>query len=268
MSSAHSEVDGRGPEGASFGGKLDLTGAVALVTGAGRGIGRGIALALAGAGADVAVNDFADEEACAAVAAEVEALGRRALVVMADVSDEEQVNGMVERVEKELGPLSVVVNNAGITRDNVTMMMDPADFDAVIATHLRGTFLVSKAGARRMFRRRRGCIINLSSVVGRRGNAGQANYAAAKAGVIGLTKSLAKELGARGVRVNAIAPGYIDTPMTQALPEEARQLIVDNTPLRVIGTTDDVAAAVVFLASPAARFITGVTLPVDGGLGI
>ncbi len=268
MSSAHSEVDGRGAEGASFGGKLDLTGAVALVTGAGRGIGRGIALALAGAGADVAVNDFADEEACAAVAAEVEALGRRALVVMADVSDEEQVNGMVERVEKELGPLSVVVNNAGITRDNVTMMMDPADFDAVIATHLRGTFLVSKAGARRMFRRRRGCIINLSSVVGRRGNAGQANYAAAKAGVIGLTKSLAKELGARGVRVNAIAPGYIDTPMTQALPEEARQLIVDNTPLRVIGTTDDVAAAVVFLASPAARFITGVTLPVDGGLGI
>ncbi len=268
MSSAHSEVDGRGAEGASFGGKLDLTGAVARVTGAGRGIGRGIALALAGAGADVAVNDFADEEACAAVAAEVEALGRRALVVMADVSDEEQVNGMVERVEKELGPLSVVVNNAGITRDNVTMMMDPADFDAVIATHLRGTFLVSKAGARRMFRRRRGCIINLSSVVGRRGNAGQANYAAAKAGVIGLTKSLAKELGARGVRVNAIAPGYIDTPMTQALPEEARQLIVDNTPLRVIGTTDDVAAAVVFLASPAARFITGVTLPVDGGLGI
>ena len=268
MSSAHSEVDGRGAEGASFGGKLDLTGAVALVTGAGRGIGRGIALALAGAGADVAVNDFADEEACAAVAAEVEALGRRALVVMADVSDEEQVNGMVERVEKELGPLSVVVNNAGITRDNVTMMMDPADFDAVIATHLRGTFLVSKAGARRMFRRRRGCIINLSSVVGRRGNAGQANYAAAKAGVIGLTKSLAKELGARGVRVNAIAPGYIDTPMTQALPEEARQLIVDNTPLRVIGTTDDVAAAVVFLASPAARFIPGVTLPVDGGLGI
>jgi 3-oxoacyl-[acyl-carrier protein] reductase len=148
------------------------------------------------------------------------------------------------------------------------MMMDPADFDAVIATHLRGTFLVSKAAARRMFRRRSGCIINLSSVVGRRGNAGQANYAAAKAGIIGLTKSLAKELGARGVRVNAVAPGYIDTPMTQALPEETRQLIVDATPLKGIGTTDDVAMAVVYLASPAARFVTGVTLPVDGGLGI
>jgi 3-oxoacyl-[acyl-carrier protein] reductase len=247
---------------------LDLSGATALVTGAGRGIGRGIALALASAGADVAINDFADEAACAAVVAEVEALGRKGLVVMGDVSDEEQVNAMVERVETELGALTVVVNNAGITRDNVVMMMDPADFDSVIATHLRGTFLVSKAAARRMFRRRTGCIINVSSVVGRRGNAGQANYAAAKAGIIGLTKSLAKELGARGVRVNAIAPGYIDTPMTQALPEETRQMIVDATPLKAIGTTDDVAMAVVYLASPAARFVTGVTLPVDGGLGI
>ena len=248
--------------------ELDLTGAVALVTGAGRGIGRDIALALAAAGADVAVNDFADEDACAAVVAEIEALGRKGLVVMADVGDEEQVNAVVERVEGELGPLSVVVNNAGITRDNVVMMMDAADFDAVINTPLRGTFLVSKAAARRMFRRRTGCIINLSSVVGRRGNAGQANYAAAKAGIIGLTKSLARELGGRGVRVNAIAPGYIDTPMTQALPEDARRLIVDNTPLRCIGATSDVANAVVFLASPRARFITGVTLPVDGGLGI
>jgi 3-oxoacyl-[acyl-carrier protein] reductase len=248
--------------------ELDLTGSVALVTGAGRGIGREIALALAAAGADVAVNDFAGEDACAAVVGEIEQLGRRGLVVMGDVSDEEQVNAMVERAEADLGPLGVVVNNAGITRDNVVMMMDPADFDSVIATHLRGTFLVSKAAARKMFRRRSGCIINLSSVVGRRGNAGQANYAAAKAGIIGLTKSLAKELGARGVRVNAIAPGYIDTPMTQALPEETRKLIVDATPLKSIGSTEDVANAVVFLASPRARFVTGVTLPVDGGLGI
>jgi 3-oxoacyl-[acyl-carrier protein] reductase len=248
--------------------ELDLTGSIALVTGAGRGIGRAIALSLAAAGADVAVNDFADEAACAAVVAAIEAQGRRGLVVMADVSDEEQVNAMVEHAETDLGPLSIVVNNAGITRDNVVIMMDPADFDSVIATHLRGTFLVSKAAARKMFRRRSGCIINLASVVGRRGNAGQANYAAAKAGIIGLTKSLAKELGARGVRVNAIAPGYIDTPMTQALPEETRKLIVDATPLRSIGTTDDVAYAVVFLASPQAHFITGVTVPVDGGLGI
>ena len=248
--------------------ELDLTGSVALVTGAGRGIGRQIALALASAGADVAVNDFADEAACAAVVGEIEQLGRKGLVVMGDVSDEQQVNAMVDRAEADLGPLGVVVNNAGITRDNVVMMMDPADFDSVIATHLRGTFLVSKAAARKMFRRRAGCIINLSSVVGRRGNAGQANYAAAKAGIIGLTKSLAKELGARGVRVNAIAPGYIDTPMTQALPEETRKLIVDATPLKSIGSTDDVANAVVFLASPRARFVTGVVLPVDGGLGI
>lgn len=249
--------------------ELDLGGAVALVTGAGRGIGREIALALAAAGADVAVNDVAgNEEACVAVVAEVEARGRRGLVVTADVGDEEQVNAMVERAEGELGPLGIVVNNAGITRDNVVMMMDAADFDAVIATHLRGTFLVSKAAARRMFRRRSGCIVNVSSVVGRRGNAGQANYAAAKAGIIGLTKSLAKELGGRGVRVNAVAPGYIDTPMTQALPEATRALIVENTPLRTIGLPADVADAVVFLASPRARFITGVTLPVDGGLGI
>jgi 3-oxoacyl-[acyl-carrier protein] reductase len=248
--------------------ELDLTGSVALVTGAGRGIGRAIALSLAAAGADVAVNDFAGEAACAAVVAEIEQLGRRGLVVMGDVSDEQQVDALVERAETGLGPLSVVVNNAGITRDNVVMMMDARDFDAVIATHLRGTFLVSKAAARRMFRRRSGCIINLASVVGRRGNAGQANYAAAKAGIIGLTKSLAKELGARGVRVNAIAPGYIDTPMTQALPEETRKMIVDATPLRSIGTADDVASAAVFLAAPQARFITGCVLPVDGGLGI
>jgi 3-oxoacyl-[acyl-carrier protein] reductase len=247
---------------------LDLSGTVALVTGAGRGIGRAIALSLAGAGADVAVNDFAGEDACAEVVAGIERLGRKGLVVMADVGDEEQVGEMVERAERELGPLGIVVNNAGITRDNVVMMMDAGDFDAVISTHLRGTFLVSKAAARKMFRRRNGCIINLSSVVGRRGNAGQANYAAAKAGVIGLTKSLAKELGGRGVRVNAIAPGYIDTPMTQALPEETRKLIVDATPLKSIGTTEDVAGAVLFLASDKARFITGCVLPVDGGLGI
>jgi 3-oxoacyl-[acyl-carrier protein] reductase len=248
--------------------ELDLHGAVALVTGAGRGIGREIARALAAAGADVAVNDVSGgEAACAEVVAELEALGRRGLAVIADVGEEDDVNAMIERVETELGPLSVVVNNAGITRDNVIMMMDAGDFDAVVRTHLRGSFLVSKAAARRMFRRRTGCIINLASVVGRRGNAGQANYAAAKAGIIGLTKSLAKELGARGVRVNAVAPGYIDTPMTQALPEETRQLIVEATPMKTIGAAQDVADAVVFLASPRARFITGVTLPVDGGLG-
>ena len=247
---------------------IDLTGKTALVTGAGRGIGREIALALAAAGASVAVNDFAGEDACRAVVGEIKALGSTGLVVMGDVGDEESVAALVDRVESDLGPLDIVVNNAGITRDNVVMLMSPDEFDGVVRTHLRGTFLVSKAAARKMLRRRQGSIINISSVVGRRGNAGQANYAAAKAGIIGLTKSLAKELGARTIRVNAVAPGYIDTPMTQALGDDVKQAIIDNTPLRSIGEPADVANAVVFLASPLARYITGCILPVDGGLGI
>ncbi len=246
---------------------IDLGGKIALVTGAGRGIGREIALTLAAAGAAVAVNDFAGEEACRAVVAEIEALGGAGLVVMGDVGDEQSVAATVDRVEAELGPLGIVVNNAGITRDNVVMLMSPDEFDGVVRTHLRGTFLVSKAAARKMLRRREGAIVNISSVVGRRGNAGQANYAAAKAGIIGLTKSLAKELGSRSIRVNAVAPGYIDTAMTQALPDEVKQAIVDNTPLKSIGAASDVANAVLFLASPLSRYITGCTLPVDGGLG-
>ncbi|MGD0997208.1 MAG: 3-oxoacyl-[acyl-carrier-protein] reductase [Thermoleophilia bacterium] len=246
---------------------IDLSGRIALVTGAGRGIGREIALTLAAAGAAVAVNDYAGEDVCRAVATEIAAMGTGALTVMGDVGDEQSVAEIVDRVEAELGPLSIVVNNAGITRDNVAMLMSPDEFDGVIRTHLRGTFLVSKAAARKMLRRREGSIINISSVVGRRGNAGQANYAAAKAGIIGLTKSLAKELGPRTIRVNAVAPGYIDTAMTQALAAEVRQAIVDATPLRSIGRPSDVANAVLFLASPLSRYITGCTLPVDGGLG-
>jgi len=247
---------------------IDLSGKVALVTGAGRGIGREIALGLAAAGADVAVNDVASEDACLSLVSEIEALGPRGLCVMGDVGDEDAVNLMIERVENELGRLDIVVNNAGITRDNVIMRIDAADFDAVLRTHLRGTFLVCRAASRRMLRRREGVIINISSVVARRGNAGQSNYAAAKAGIIGLTKSLAKELGSRSIRVNAIAPGYIDTPMTQALPDDARKAIVEATPLGTMGTPRDVADAVVLLASPMARYITGCVLPVDGGLGI
>ena len=247
---------------------IDLSGQIALVTGAGRGIGREIALTLAAAGAAVAVNDFADEDACRAVVAEIEALGVAGTYVMGDVGDEQSVADTIERVEADLGPLGIVVNNAGITRDNVVMLMSADEFDDVIRTHLRGTFLVSKAAARKMLRRRTGSIVNIASVVGRRGNAGQANYAAAKAGIIGLTKSLAKELGPRTIRVNAVAPGYVDTAMTQALPDDVKQAIVDNTPLRSMGLPSDVANAVLFLASPLSRYITGCTLPVDGGLGI
>ena len=247
---------------------IDLSGKTALVTGAGRGIGREIALTLAAAGAAVAVNDYSGEDVCQAVVAEIAALGGGALCAMGDVGDEQSVAAIVDRVEAELGPLGIVVNNAGSARDNVVMLMSPDEFDSVIRTHLRGTFLVSKAVARKMLRRREGSIINISSVVGRRGNAGQANYAAAKAGIIGLTKSLAKELGGRTIRVNAVAPGYIDTAMTQALADDVRQTIVDNTPLRSIGEPSDVANAVLFLASPLSRYITGCILPVDGGLGI
>ncbi len=247
---------------------IDMSGKVALVTGAARGIGREIALRLAAAGADVAVNDVAGEDACLSLVGEIEAAGPRGLCVMGDIGDEDAVALVVDRVEHELGRLDIVVNNAGITRDNVIMRIDAADFDAVLRTHLRGTFLVSRAASRRMLRRREGAIINISSVVARRGNAGQSNYAAAKAGIIGLTKSLAKELGSRSIRVNAVAPGYIDTPMTQALPDDVRTAIVEATPLGTMGTPRDVADAVVLLASPMARYITGCVLPVDGGLGI
>ena len=245
---------------------IDLSGKIALVTGAGRGIGREIALTLAAAGAAVAVNDFAGEEACRAVVAEIEALGSAGLVVMGDVGDEQSVAATIDRVEAELGPLGIVVNNAGITRDNVVMLMSPDEFDGVVRTHLRGTFLVSKAAARKMLRRREGSIVNISSVVGRRGNAGQANYAAAKAGVIGLTKSTARELASRGIRANAVAPGFIETAMTAKLPENVREAAKETIALKAFGQPEDVAKLVSFLASDDAGYITGQVVAVDGGM--
>ncbi|MHB8792964.1 MAG: 3-oxoacyl-[acyl-carrier-protein] reductase [Thermoleophilia bacterium] len=247
---------------------FSLEGQVALVTGAARGIGRAAALALAQAGAAVAINYQHSSEAAEAFAAELSAAGVNSLAVQGDVADSGQVSEMVGKTEAALGGISILVNNAGITRDGLVMRMSDEDFDAVIATSLRGAFLCSKAVARGMMKARRGSIVNVSSVIGRRGNAGQANYAAAKAGLIGLTKSLAKELGPRGVRVNAIAPGYVVTDMTSELPEKMKEQIMGNTPLGRLAIPEEVASVIAFLASPAAGYITGAVIPVDGGLGI
>lgn len=245
-----------------------LEGRVALVTGAGRGIGREIALRLGELGADIAVNDVARPEAADGVVAELAAMGRRGAVVLGDVSNADDVKAIVETAEAALGPIDILVNNAGLTRDGLLMRMEEADWDLVLDVNLKGAFLMSRAVARGMMKRRSGSIVNLSSVVGRRGNAGQANYSAAKAGLIGLTKTLARELASRGIRVNAVAPGYIQTEMTAALPDEVKATIAGGTPLNRLGDPRDVAEAVAFLAGDGAGFITGVVLPVDGGLGI
>jgi len=244
-----------------------LDGRVALVTGGARGIGRAIAFRLAADGAKVVIIDLAD--AGADTAREVEEVwGRAALFVKADVSKEAEVRQAIEQVESAVGPVDILVNNAGITRDNLTLVMPESDWDAVLDVDLKSAFLVSKAVLRGMIKRRRGSIVNISSVVGRRGNAGQVNYSAAKAGLIGLTKSLAREVASRNVRVNAVAPGYIETEMTAALPEAARSALVGQIPLGRIGSPEAVAEAVAFLAGDSASYLTGVVLPVDGGLGI
>jgi 3-oxoacyl-[acyl-carrier protein] reductase len=240
-----------------------LDGKVALVTGGSRGIGAAISRELAKAGARVALNYRAGQEAADEIADEV-----GGLAVQADVSNPEDVQALIERVEGELADIDALVNNAGVTRDTLIARMTDDDWQTVIDTNLRGTFNTSRAVSRKMLRRRAGSIVNLSSVVGVHGNPGQANYAASKAGIIGLTKALARELGSRGVRVNAIAPGYISTELTDVLPEEARGLILQNTPLGRLGEPEDVARAVRFLCSDEAAFITGEVLLVDGGLGM
>jgi 3-oxoacyl-[acyl-carrier protein] reductase len=240
---------------------------VALVTGGARGIGRAIALRLAEQGAKVAVVDVAD--AGAETASELgRVTGRATAFVKADISQEAEARAAVAAVEAALGPVDILVNNAGITRDGLALVMSEADWDSVLAVNLKGAFLMSKAVLRGMIKRRRGSIVNISSVVGRRGNAGQVNYSAAKAGLIGLTKSLAREVASRNVRVNAVAPGYIETEMTAALDEAARNAIISQIPLGRIGTPEGVAEAVAFLVGDSASFITGAVLAVDGGLGI
>jgi 3-oxoacyl-[acyl-carrier protein] reductase len=238
----------------------------ALVTGASRGIGRATALELAKAGVKVAVNFAGNRAAAEEVVSTIEAAGGTAFLVQADVGDPVAVDSMVKAVVERFGKIDILVNNAGITRDNLIMRMKEEDWDAVMHTNLKGIFNCTKAVTKLMMKQRYGRIINMTSVVGVMGNAGQSNYAAAKAGVIGFTKSMAKELASRNITVNAVAPGYISTDMTANLSEQAKTDLQSQIPLQRLGNPEDVAAAILFLVSPSADYITGQTLHVDGGM--
>ena len=239
---------------------------VVLVTGGSRGLGRAVALACAREGANVIINYAGNAKAAQEVVEKITEMGRRALAVQADVSKAEDAERLVQEALDDFGRIDVLVNNAGITRDNLIMRMKEEDWDAVLATNLKGVFLCTKAVTKGMMKQRSGRIINMTSVVGVMGNAGQANYAAAKAGVIGLTKATAKELASRGITVNAIAPGFINSEMTEVLPENVKEAMVKVIPLGKMGEAEDVAEATVFLASDSARYITGQVLHVDGGM--
>ncbi len=239
---------------------------VALVTGASRGIGRAIAVRLAEEGAKVAINYAGNDAAAAETKSLIEEKGGEAILVKANVADREADSQMVEEVVKTFGRLDILVNNAGITRDGLMLRMKEEDFDAVIDTNLKSVFYLTKLASKIMMKQKSGRIINMSSVVGLTGNAGQTNYAAAKAGVLGLTKSAAKELAARGITVNAVAPGFIGTDMTAVLPEGVKEALLSEIPLKRMGDPEDVAEAVLFLASKRAAYITGQVLQVDGGL--
>jgi 3-oxoacyl-[acyl-carrier protein] reductase len=243
-----------------------LDGKVAVVTGSSRGIGRAIALELAGRGARVVVNYNRSADAAADVVAAIEADGGQATAVQADVSDLSQAQALIQAAVKAYGRLDVLVNNAGVTRDQLILMMKEEDWDTVVRVNLKSMFNTCKAAARVMLRQRYGRIVNISSVSGIAGQGGQTNYAAAKAGVIGFTKSLAKELGPRQITVNVVAPGLIPTDLTADLAEELCQKAIDLTPVGRLGRAEEVAYAVAFLASDEAAFITGAVLPVDGGL--
>ena len=243
-----------------------LDGKTALVTGASRGIGRAIALRLAAEGARVAINYAGNVKAAEEVKAAIEAAGGTAILCRADVADSAAVEAMVADVAKEFGAIDILVNNAGITRDTLLMRMKDEDFAKVLDTNLKGVFYCTKAVSKLMMKKRSGRIVNMASVVGLVGNAGQTNYAAAKAGVIGFSKSAAKELASRGITVNAVAPGFIGTDMTADLPESVKEKALSDIPLGRAGQPEDVANAVLFLASDQASYITGQVVNVDGGM--
>ncbi|MBQ7189786.1 MAG: 3-oxoacyl-[Kiritimatiellae bacterium] len=246
-------------------GAYDFTGKVAIVTGAARGIGQAIALKLAEGGANVAICDL-NAEWLEETKAQVEALGVKALPLAVDVGDGEQVAATVDAVVKAFGTVDIMVNNAGITKDGLMIRMSEADWDAVLRVNLKGVFLFTKTVARVMMKQRSGAIVNIASVVGIMGNAGQANYTASKGGVIALTKTTAKEFGSRGIRCNAVAPGFISSKMTDVLSQEVRDKYMEQIPLRNFGTQRDVANAVAFLASSEASYVTGQVLSVNGGM--
>lgn len=239
---------------------------VAIVTGASRGIGREIAITLAENGANIVVNYMGNKKLAEDVAEQIKGLGRDALVIQADVANSKDVDDLVAQTIACFGRVDILVNNAGITKDNLIMRMKEEDWDTVIETNLKSSFLLSKAVSRQMMKQRHGRIVNISSVVGIMGNAGQANYVAAKAGMIGLTKTLAKELASRGITVNAVAPGFIETDMTEALGSEIKEQLLNQIPLARLGSTKDVANAVKFLVSDDASYMTGQVINVDGGM--
>jgi len=243
---------------------MDLNGKIALVTGSGRGIGKSIAQRLAAAGATTIINDITEESA--QTAAEMRDQGRRCEFIKANISNSQEVNQMVDRIVKEFGRLDILVNNAGITRDALTVRMTDEDWEAVINVNLKSVFVCTRAALKYMMKQRYGKIINISSITGIIGNPGQINYAAAKAGIIGMTRTVAKEMASRQITVNAICPGFIQTDMTQKLPEAVKEEARKRIPAGVFGTPEDIAEAALFLASDASRYITGQYLAVDGGL--